>query len=70
MTFEDDFQALMILSNKSRWLLRSGVISPAEPLQASSDERDAINYLCCEWDYCYDPSPAKDSPIRPRRPSA
>lgn len=41
------------------WL--KGIIRPPEGYQPTSDDYSAIDYLCQEWDYGYDPSPASVS---------
>lgn len=52
-----DDEALQMLRGRFTWETTGGVIHPHVDVQPSEGEQAAINYLCAEWDYGYDPEP-------------
>lgn len=55
---DTDFKAREILFSSGRFGEHAGMIYPNQSIILTEEEKEAIDYLCAEWDYCYDPTPA------------
>lgn len=52
--FSSDSDAMEVL--KGKFSMKHFYLYPTDPdYKPNQDEDDAIDYLCCEWDYGYSP---------------